>query len=244
MAADTNRLENIHKIKPLHRRIAGPQQNLWSFDFMLTCLIVLTFAFFILTLYSIVQANADLLNIAPTRILSFKLLDTSSAATLFITLFGALIVRYQFAIGLLPRINYDSIAGTKHDENNPHQIHKTWQVKIRNTGLGPAIITRIEYCLELKGSKTIHRFDKFDEFAIHLKKIGLEPDLDYWGDNISNGFCLSSKEESMIFEVKNEHLGKIKNFYMVLYFQSQLGDKYCREIFLTSPNSTKLAKQH
>ena len=103
---------------------------------------------FILMLYSIMQANLALFDLQRTIPLSFKILDTSSAATLFVTLVGALLVRHQFALGLLPRINYTSMSTTKKISQFSDVSCDIWRVEIRNTGLGSAIIDRAEYFLE------------------------------------------------------------------------------------------------
>ena len=197
---------------------------------MLVCLISLTIVFFLLTLYSVFQSNLDLLEIKKSTWSSFKILDTSTSATLFVTLLGALLVRHQFALSILPRINYKSSISTKPNRDNLNEKFETWRVEIRNTGLGSAIINRTEYSLQLAHVK--ENFDSCSANAVinELSKNNLIRGQDYWLENIAPGFSLSPKDECVVFEIRTEYAKKLKRLDMVLHFQGQLGDKYLREI--------------
>ncbi len=199
---------------------------------MLVCLLTLTITLFLLTLYSILQANVALFSVGASRLLSLKILDTSSAASLFVTLLGALLVRHQFALGVLPRINYKTARAAKQNTRIPGEQFETWRVEIRNTGLGSAIVNRAEYGLEYTGTKSNIHSHTFDSLIKELTTIDLIRDSDYWIEKISEGFSLSPKDDCFVFEIKTEHIQKLKRLYMVLYFQGQLGDRYRREIFL------------
>lgn len=165
--------------------------------------------------------------------LSYKILDTASAASLFVTLVGALLVRHQFALGLLPRINYISALTTKEDIQKPNTLINVWRVEIRNTGLGSAIINHTEYFLELSDGSNFTSAYVYDSLVKEFGIAGLSRHQDYWLDNITAGYSLLPKDDSLIFEIKTCHLEKLKRFSMMLYFQGQLGDKYCKEISLT-----------
>ncbi len=128
---------------------------------MLTCLLILAITLFLLTLYSILQTNAEVFPIGKSRFFSIKILDTASAASLFVTLLGALLVRHQFALGVLPRINYKSTRAERRNNQNSDGSYETWRVEILNTGLGSAIITRAEYMLECAGAKSDSEFLHF-----------------------------------------------------------------------------------
>ena len=199
---------------------------------MLTCLIILAVTLFLLTLYSILQTNAEVFHIVNSRFLSIKILDTASAASLFVTLLGALLVRHQFVLGVLPRINYKSRNTERRNKQNPNKSDETWRVEIRNTGLGSAIINRAEYRLELASTKSQFDYYTIEDILKELTRINLKVDRDYWIGNISNGFSLSPKDDFFVFEIKTEHIEKIKRLDLVLYFQGQLGDRYRKEISL------------
>lgn len=169
---------------------------------MLGCLIILTLTFFLLTIYSILQANATLLPPKATRFLTFKIMDTSSAASLFVTLLGALLVRHQFAMGLLPRINYKSTNATRKDLGSPTASFETWRVEIRNSGLGAAVINNTRYVLELPSERSDGRAGDHKDMIKELAKAGLVRDSDYWLENITTGFALSPKEDCFVFEIK------------------------------------------
>lgn len=199
---------------------------------MLACLILLTTILFLLTLYSILQANSALFENVNTAWLSFKILDTPTAATLFVTALGALLVRHQFALSLLPRINYKSALSKRQNSQDLSVTFETWRVEMRNTGLGSAIINRTEYLLALPDAgNNILYYHTFDKTIKELGQAGLIRGTDYWLENITPGFSLSPKDECPVFEIKTEHISKINRLDLVLYFQGQLGDKYCREIF-------------
>ena len=199
---------------------------------MLTCLAILTITLFFLTLYSILQTNSEVLHLENSRLISIKILDPASAATLFITLLGALLIRHQFALGVLPRINYKSTKAEKLDKQNPNKTFETWRIEIRNTGLGSAIINRSEYMLEHVRSKNGSVCYTFEDLLKELAKINLVRERDYWIENISNGFSLSPKDDCAVFEIKMDHINKLKRLHLVLYFQGLLGDRYSREIIL------------
>ena len=199
---------------------------------MLTCLLVLSVTLFLLTLYSILQTNAGVFHLEGSPYFSIKILDTASAATLFITLLGALLVRHQFAVGVLPRINYKSTRIDRPNKQNPNETYETWRVEIRNTGLGSAIINRTEYMLERMKGNTDSASHSFEGILSELANLNLVRDQDYWIENITNGFSLSPKDDCFVFEIKMEQIKKLKRLDLVLYFQGQLGDRYRREIFL------------
>lgn len=199
---------------------------------MLVCLLILTITFFLLTLYSVLQANSALFHLEASPFLSLKILDTSSAASLFVTLLGALLVRHQFALGLLPRINYKSAKTTRQNPQDSGEPFTTWRVELRNTGLGSAIINRADYRLELAGATSHCHFHTFDAIIRELAKIDWVRDRDYWIENINAGFSLSPKDDCFLFEIKTEHIAKLKRLDVALYFQGQLGDRYRRDISL------------
>lgn len=204
---------------------------MWSPDLLLTFLIVLTFTFFILTLYAILQAHLDFFNIEKTNLFSVKILDTASSSSLFITLLGALVVRHQFVLGFRPRISYKSMQTLKQNPSNDKQHYEVWQVRISNTGLGAAIISRTNFDLEIFSTKGIPSLMSLNEVVNEVERSGLIRDRDYWIENISSGFTLPPKEDCILFEIKIEHLRKIKRLDMILHFQGLLGDKYFRDIF-------------
>lgn len=196
---------------------------------MLVCLISLTIVFFLFTLYSVLQSNLDLIKIEKSKWSSFKILDTSTSATLFVTLLGALLVRHQFALSILPRINYKSSINTKANKVDSNVTFETWRVEIRNTGLGSAIINRTEYSLQLLDAKETFNCCSANTVIDELSKNNLIRGHDYWLENIAPGFSLSPKDECVVFEIKTEHATKLKRLDLNLYFQGQLGDKYVRE---------------
>ncbi len=199
---------------------------------MLTCLLILAVTLFLLTLYSILQTNAKVFHLESSGFLSIKILDTASAASLFVTVLGALLVRHQFAVGVLPRINYISTKTYRRCTENLDKSCETWRVEICNTGLGPAIITRAEYMLEHTDVVNSSDFYTFDDIIKEFVRIDLVRNHDYWLENITNGYSLSPKDNFSVFETKMEHIEKLKRLDLVLYFQGQLGDRYRREINL------------
>lgn len=199
---------------------------------MLTTLIISIIVFLLLTVYSILQSNLNWFHISESRFWSLKILDTTSSATLFVTLVGALLVRHQFAVSVLPRINYVSSVKTNQNSLKPIHSSDTWHVEIRNTGLGSAIIDRIDYFLDLANSKDTNYNYKLNSLIIKLAEIDLIRNSDYSIFNMSSGFSLAPKDEYVVFEIKTEHLAKFNSLTMEIYFQGQLGDKYCREISL------------
>lgn len=199
---------------------------------MLTTLLISTIAFLILTIYSILQSNLSWFHISDSRFWSLKILDTPSAATLFVTLVGGLLVRHQFAISVLPRINYVSDFKSKPSILRTSDPSEIWYVEIRNTGLGAAIIDRIEYFLDIANDKDVKHSYKFDSLILKLNQMDLVRYTDYYMFKMSSGFSLAPKDECLVLEIKTEHLAKFDRLTMIVYFEGQLGDKYCREISL------------
>lgn len=199
---------------------------------MLFVLALLAVTLFLLTLYSIVQSNAELFGLANSQLVSLKLLDTGSAASLFVTLIGALLVRHQFAHSLIPRINYKSYRSARTNNKTQDDTFETWRVEILNTGLGSAIINRTEYLFEPADCKNCSSSYTIDNIVKQFSAIDLIADRDYWIENIAAGFALTPKDDCFVFEIKMEHIQKIKRLEMILFFQSQLGNKYQREIAL------------
>lgn len=199
---------------------------------MLTCLIVLTILLFLLTLLGILQTNGELFHLPTTRLFSIKIIDTSTAASLFVTLIGALLVRHQFVIGVLPRINYTSKTAERATKQNLNELLETWRVEIRNTGLGSAIINRLEYTIEPANGKVHLNHCTFEQALNQLAEIGLIREHDFWIGNMSSGFSLSPKDEFFVFEIELKHITKLKRLDLILDFQGQLGDRYRREINL------------
>lgn len=209
---------------------------MWSFDLLHVSLIVLTVTFFILTLYAIVQENLSLLSIEPTDILSFKILDPSSSASLFVTLVGALLVRHQFVLGLRPRLGYKSIITTKQNAGNNKQSCEVWQVSIQNVGLGAAIVDGIYFRTGMSAVKDNPFTLTQNEVIKELAKYKLIHGQDYWLENISVGFTLPHGENYVVLEIKTEHRGKLKQLDALISFRGFLGDKYHREVFFIPRN--------
>lgn len=200
---------------------------------MLVSLILLACILLILTLYSILQTNAEIFHLKNSPFVSLKLLDTSSAASLFVTLIGALLLRHQFALSVTPRINYRSAKAERSDRHKRDEVFETWRVEIHNTGLGAAIINRIEYLFEPAGGKDCISSYTVDNIVKQLAGIDLTIDHDYWIQKMSSGFSLAAKDDFLVFEVRLEHLVRLRCLHMVLYFQSQLGNRFTRVIRLT-----------
>lgn len=173
--------------------------------------------------------------VEPTLLLSIKILDTNTAATLFVTAVGALLVRRQFVLGLRPRIGYKTARTTKEIVRNGNKMLEVWQVKIRNTGEGSAIINRSEFELKTETLKNSTSFFTLIDVITELNKIGLVRGEDYWLENITSGFALPPQEDCIVFEIKIEHVPKLKRLDMLLHFQGLLGDRYFREIFFIPP---------
>ncbi|WP_276366224.1 hypothetical protein [Chryseolinea sp. H1M3-3] len=163
------------------------------------------------------------------------MLDTESSASLFVTLLGALVVRHQFVLGLRPRIGYKTMYATKELGPDSKEFCATWQVRIRNAGQGTAIINRSAFELETSPPKSNSSLHVLREVVKELAKSGLVRHKDYWLENITDGFTLPPKEECIVFEIKSEHVSKIKRLNMLLYFQGLLGDKYYRKILFIPP---------
>lgn len=209
---------------------------------MLVFLVILTATFFLLTFYSILQTNLNFLPIELGSFLSFKILDTSTAATLFVTLLGALVVRHQFALSLHPRINYKSASTKRNESTDPALSFRTWRVELRNSGLGAAVIISAKYALALADSTSNPLIGTYRDIIEALAAIGLVREQDYWMENIATGFAVSSKDDCFVFEIRMEHKAKIKRLDMMLLFQDQLGGKYQRELFLIPRHSVDLEK--
>lgn len=190
----------------------------------------LSFTFFSLTLYSILQENLPLLDFEKPRFLLVRVLSTEASASLFVTVLGALLVRNQFVLGLRPRISYksDNIgSGT------------AWQVKIKNAGLGAAIINRCVFELETFNSTECSLPIEFEDVINNFSKIGLVYETDFSLGKISSGFTFPPQEEYTVFDIKTEHIHKVSCLNMILYFQGFLGDKYYRRIVLIPENLTR-----
>ena len=159
--------------------------------------VVLSFTFFGLTLYSILQENLHLFDFKKSRFLLIRILSTEASASLFVTVLGALFVRNQFVLDLRPRISYksDNIeAGT------------TWQVKIKNAGLGAAIINLCVFELETSnGAKCLSPIE-FEEVVNHFSEIGLVYESDFSLGKISSGFTFPPQEEYSVFDIKTKHI--------------------------------------
>lgn len=196
------------------------------------CLLTLTILFFLATLYDIIQANLSVFAVEVSRFWSFKILTASSSATLFVTLLGAMLVRRQFAISLLPHLSYTSAKIFRADLSTMGERCETWRVDLHNTGLGSAIIESVEYIVEQEGAKGGSRSHGFEGAVKKLTDAGLARESDYWIKNLTAGFALSPKDDCFLFEIKTQYVGKLKGIDMVLYFKSLTGDKYRSEISL------------
>ena len=175
--------------------------------------------------------------------MSFKILDTSSSASLFVTLLGALVVRHQFVLSLRPRLGYKSFVTTKQNISSNKEPCEVWQVSIHNAGMGAAIIKRIKY----SNGVSLVESNPFpltqNELVTELAKHDLVYERDYWLKNISDGFTLPPGENYILFEIKTEHIGKLKKLDALIFFQGFLGDSYNREIFFIPRHFSKSEKQ-
>jgi hypothetical protein len=202
----------------------------WPLDSLLVFLIILSFIFFAITIYSILKENSAVLNVNESRFFALKILDTATSSTLFVTLLGALVVRHQFVLGFRPRISYKSMNILKQVIYNKTEFCEAWQVKIRNVGVGAAIINGCEFEFETSSAKSASFPLGFNNVVKELAKINLINEDDYWLENITSGFTLAPNEDYTVFEIKTEHMKNIKRLNMILHFQGFLGGKYYKEI--------------
>lgn len=206
---------------------------------MLVVLIVLTGILFCLLVFSIIQQNLALLGLKETGFLTLKILDANTAASLFVTLIGAILVRHQFALGLRPRVNYISSHATKNTPETASESCEVWQVVLHNAGSGSAIFNSIRFRIGIDAINQADYSKSHKEVVQALADIGLIKDQDYWLANVSKGSTLSARENRTIFEIKSSKIHLIKQLDATVHFQGLLGDKYSRELFLIPrPQST------
>lgn len=209
-----------------------PQQALRSYDGLFIVLILLTGILFGLLLFSILQQNLAFFELEHVRLLSFKILDTNTAASLFVTLIGAILVRHQFALGIRPAVNYTSATITKNYPVTSSVPCELWQVVLHNAGSGTAIFNSIRFRISVDAIYRGEYSKSHKEVVKALAEIGLVRDQDYSLANISRGSTLAPRESRAIFELKASKLHLIKQLDASIQFQGLLGDKYGRELFL------------
>lgn len=209
-----------------------PQHALRSYDGLFIVLIVLTGILFSLLLFSILQQNLAFFDLEHVRLLSFKILDTNTAASLFVTLIGAILVRHQFALGIRPAVNYTSANVTKNYPVTSNTPCELWQVVLHNAGSGTAILNSIRFRIGIDGIDRGEYSKSHKEVVEALAEIGLVRDQDYSLANVSAGSTLAPRESRTLFEIKASKLQLIKQLDASIQFKGVLGDKYGRELFL------------
>lgn len=189
-------------------------------------------------MFSIIQQNLALLGLKETGFLTLKILDTNTAASLFVTLIGAILVRHQFAPGLRPRLTYGSSHTTKNHPETIDESCEVWQVVLHNAGSGSAIFNSIRFRIGIDAINLADYSKSHKDIVQELADIGLIRDHYYWLVNISKGSTLSPKEDWPIFEIKASKIHLIKQLDATVQFQGLLGDKYNRELFLIPRTQT------
>jgi len=208
----------------------GVQRPIWRFNSLMFFLVGLTIIFFLLTIYSSIQENLILFSADHwvRRFVSYEILDTKTSCTIFISLLGLILIRHHFILGFKPRLIYES-------EKILDQTSKTesWEVKIRNVGLGAAVIADYKFRLSMDNANDAKDYTlDFQQVKNILEAKNIYLDKDFSLTNITKGYTLTSKEEKVIFKIVLPKAFIIKQLDIKLIFVGFIGGKYRKEVFL------------
>jgi hypothetical protein len=215
-----------------HNFYPGPQTRLPKFNWLFFFLSLLTFLFFLLTVYAVVKSNPGLGSTQSKEFFSLELLDTKTACTIFVSLVGLLLLRHQFVIGYRPKLIYE---GSKKDAANHPELPENnlvWQVKIKNVGLGTAIFSDFKFRLSLNQTEDKSYDLGFFDTVEKLEEEGFRFEEDYYLANITNGYAMTTKEEKIVFEVILPKGHGIKQLDLKMTFEGYLGGKYRKEVYI------------
>jgi hypothetical protein len=209
-------MSNITSIYP------GPQKRKFRFELTLFTLYFLLLIFLIFSGYAFIQEN----QLSSKQIFKYKLLDLKSAITILFTVAGLILVRKHFVLGLMPRIIYEA---RKHDKEKTWLLNSNesvWAVKIKNVGLGPAIMLSISFRLKVDGE-----YMGYQKFIEELRLKGLCLERDFYLSNITLGYTIPSKDEACIFEVVINKTIDLKCLDVKMEFKGLLGEKYSKVVY-------------
>lgn len=163
---------------------------------------------------------------------NLKILDTKSAITIFVSTLGLTLIRNQFLLGFKPRIIYEGVKLKKGTIDFLHSTENVWSVKIKNVGLGAAVIETYKFRLNPNEG-----FDlTYHEVIEHLKGKNLYREKDFFLNNITQGYTISAKDNLVIFELVLFRSEVLSCLDVQMTFQGFLGARYIKEVFCIPRN--------
>ncbi len=206
----------------------GPQRSAGHLSGVLVTLNCFTYLSLACLIFAILQEN---ITNKDSRFyfsfLEYKILDIKTAATIFTTFIGLKLVRQHFLLGFAPRIIYESVKVTSKDATGAEKAH--WVVRIRNVGLGAAVIKDYGFVFHLKGEAT--KEEELGYKALIAKMTTSFKGKDFEVANITYGYTLPAKEQIVAFEIDNSELNKIEKLDIVISFSGFLGANYFKTIY-------------
>jgi len=220
------------------RLYPGPQKQLKRTWFGSVALASLVVGMTLVTLFSLLQANAELLALSqPDWIWKIAILKPDQSIAILVGLLTLIVVRKQAAFGLRPQLVYEGrisrspMVGSTEESKSSSKTSSAWEVRVINAGSGAALIQDAKYSLRLSGESDTRRDLSYHDMLSHLKAFGLVWGRDLIVSHISSGFAFGTSREKVVFVVSLGCYSQIEVFDIVLRYRSILRDEFEKEIF-------------
>ncbi len=215
--------------------IPGPQievRKIKPFSSLLNSLIIL---FSFLVIFSLIQSNFLKENWPLLSFWKLKIIDTSNAITILVSLLGLQIAQKSFVEGLKPFICYTIKKTADSKLNLPTNAAGFLSVSLQNQGKGAAIIKDMLFRIAFKDKKVRKLEDWTNNINAVRQILGdnkLQELEDYNVTFLSDGASIGSdKAEIVILEMPYSEINKFEYLDIKIIFDGFLGHRYSKTIY-------------
>jgi hypothetical protein len=185
----------------------------------------------VLTVFVIVQANQSDWRRTHDWPWNVRLPDPAVPAALFAASLGWVLLRDQKALSVKPLLRYTSewvdVTGTTSSR----------QVVLAVGGQGSAVFRSVVWRVGLGGGSSVEEITTLAEVNARLAGLGLTEGTDYAFANVGRGASMDPGETLLYFWCSRAALGKFAVFETTFEFDSMMGDRFRRVVWLLPHDS-------
>ena len=196
-----------------------------------TPLAVLMFLALAGVVFEVVRANQPATRLARNWPWTMETLGTTTWTALFIAAGVVWVARDQFARSARPLLRYESLwrreIDSLLDAEPPFR-----EVVLRNVGPGPAVISDVRWIVRAASAREDSVLTTIGAVHDALARQDLRESRDYHLVNFTSGAAIAPGEVERYFVCTEAGIKALARFDVVLRFDSTLGDRYERRIWL------------
>jgi hypothetical protein len=186
----------------------------------------------LLTGHSLFVALVDTDKWQPQSIFGEPVIPLGLGLSLVTGVVSLFMVTTQLELGIRPFFVYSNRMMTADDPRLPKAAHdpRSISLSIENVGLGPAVITNIQYTVETKASSGELKTESVADVEAHLRKANLIQGDDYYLGRIGVGSGIAKEKPKVLGEFPSAFQNEVATLKIRLHFKGLLGGQRYKDI--------------